>query len=167
MIKGCGSVYAEGETRIVNCFLSQGDFVETIERKVRESFGRQAFMATLGAEMVYLVPGQVEIRLPFDRNLVQQDGFLHAGVLTSIMDSACGYAAYSVAPEGCEVLTVEFKVSLLAPAVGEGFVARAQVKRRGKTLTVCAADAFAVKQKQEKLIATMLGTIMNLPAQKH
>lgn len=138
--------------------------MESAEQKVRGSFGRQAFMSTLGAEIVYKAPGQVEIRMPFDRKLVQQDDFVHAGALTAIMDSACGYAAYSVAPEGCNVLTVEFKVSLLAPAVGERFVARAQVKRRGKTLTVCAADAFAVNGEQEKLIATMLGTIMNLRA---
>jgi len=93
----------------------------------------------------------------------QQDGFLHAGVISAIMDSACGYAAYSVAPEGCNVLTVEFKVSLLAPAIGQKFAARAQVKRAGKTVTVCSADAFAIHGDREKLIATMLGTIMALP----
>lgn len=135
--------------------------VESMEQKVRVSFGRQAFMNTLGAEIVCEAPGQVEIRMPFDRKLVQQDGFVHAGAITAIMDSACGDDAYSVAPEGCNVLTVEFKVSLLAPAVGERFVALAQVKRRGKTLTVCTADAFAVNGKQEKLVASMLGTIMN------
>jgi uncharacterized protein (TIGR00369 family) len=137
--------------------------VELFESKVRESFGRQAFMTTLGAEIVCIAPGSVEIRMPFNRRHTQQDGFLHAGVITSIMDSACGYAAYSVAPEGCNVLTVEFKVSLLAPATGKKFVARAQVKRHGKTLTVCAADAFAIDADREKLIATMLGTIMALP----
>jgi uncharacterized protein (TIGR00369 family) len=138
--------------------------VESFARKVLESFGRQAFMTALGAEIDCAAPGRVEIRMPFNQRHTQQDGFVHAGAITSIMDSACGYAAYSVAPEGCNVLTVEFKVSLLAPAVGEKFVARAQVKRRGKTLTVCAADAFAIAGDEEKLIATMLGTIMNLPA---
>jgi uncharacterized protein (TIGR00369 family) len=120
-------------------------------------------MTTLGAAIECAVPGKVEIRMPFDQSHTQQDGFVHAGVITSILDSACGYAAYSVAPDGCSVLTVEFKVNLLAPAIGEKFVARAQVKRRGKTLTVCAADAFAINGDQEKLIATMLGTIVTLP----
>ena len=120
-------------------------------------------MTTLGAEINCIAPGTVEIRLPFNQRLTQQDGFLHAGVLASIMDSACGYAAYSVAPEGCNVLTVEFKLNLLVPAIGKQFAAKAQVKRRGKTLTVCAADAFAIDADREKLIATMLGTIMALP----
>jgi uncharacterized protein (TIGR00369 family) len=142
-----------------------GTSVEPFARKVVESFVRQAFMTTLGAEIECTAPGQVEIRMPFNAKHTQQDGFVHAGAITSILDSACGYAAYSVAPEGCNVLTVEFKVSLLAPAIGERFAARAQVKRRGKTLTVCAADAFAIDGGREKLVATMLGTIMNLPRQ--
>ena len=137
--------------------------MEPFENKVRESFGRQAFMTTLGAEIDCIAPGTVEIRVPFNQRHTQQDGFLHAGVLASIMDSACGYAAYSVAPEGLNVLTVEFKVNLLVPAIGKKFAAKAQVKRRGKTLTVCAADAFAINGDREKLIATMLGTIMTLP----
>jgi uncharacterized protein (TIGR00369 family) len=136
--------------------------VQAIEQKVRESFGRQALMATIGAELASVTPGTVEIRLPFARKLTQQDGFLHAGVITSILDSACGYAALSVAPENAEVLSVEFKVNLLSPAVGEFFVARAQVKRAGKTLTVCTADAFALNQGNEKLVATMQATIMNM-----
>jgi len=138
--------------------------VEPFESKVRESFRRQEFMTTLRAEINCTAPGSVEIRMPFDQRHTQQDGFVHAGVIASIMDSACGYAAYSVAPEGCNVLTVEFKISLLAPAIGKKFAAKAQVKRRGKTLTVCAADAFAINGDEEKLIATMLGTIMTLPA---
>jgi uncharacterized protein (TIGR00369 family) len=112
--------------------------------------------------MTAVGPGTVELRFPFSSSLTQQDGFVHAGAITSILDSACGYAALSVAPEECEVLSVEFKVNLLAPAVGESFVARAAVKRAGKTLTVCAADAFAVKDNEEKLVATMLTTIMNM-----
>lgn len=139
--------------------------MESFARKVVESFARQAFMTTLGAEIECASPGQVEIRMPFNARHTQQDGFVHAGAITSILDSACGYAAYSVAPEGCNVLTVEFKVSLLAPAVGGKFAARALVKRRGKTLTVCAADCFAIDGDREKLVATMLGTIMNLPSQ--
>jgi uncharacterized protein (TIGR00369 family) len=136
--------------------------VQPCERKVRESFGRQALMATIGAELASVAPGAVEIRLPFNQKLTQQDGFIHAGVIASILDSACGYAALSVAPENAAVLSVEFKVNLLSPAVGESFVARAQVKRAGRTLTVCTADAFALNEGNERLVATMQATIMNM-----
>lgn len=138
--------------------------MNAIEKKVRASFAKQGLMTTLGAEMTSVGVGVVEIRCGFDERLTQQDGFAHAGVITSILDSACGYAALSVAPGDCEVLSVEFKVNLLAPAVGEAFVARAAVKRAGKKLTVCAADAFAVNGSGEKLIATMLATMMNMPS---
>jgi uncharacterized protein (TIGR00369 family) len=140
--------------------------MQAFERKIRESFGRQAFMATIGAELASVTHGAVEIRLPFGRHLTQQNDFLHAGVITSVLDSACGYAALSVAPENAGVLSVEFKVNLLAPAVGEALVARAQVKRAGRTLTVCTADAFAVNQGNEKLIAIMQATIMNMIPQE-
>jgi uncharacterized protein (TIGR00369 family) len=119
-------------------------------------------MKTLGAQMISVGRGKVEIRFPFSSGLTQQNGFVHAGAVTSIMDSACGYAALSVAPEEADVLSVEFKVNLLAPAVGESFVARASIKRAGKRLAVCTADAFAVRAGEEKLIATMLATIMNV-----
>jgi uncharacterized protein (TIGR00369 family) len=108
--------------------------MRAFEPRVRESFGRQAFMSTIGAELASVTPGAVEIRVPFGRHLTQQNDFLHAGVIASILDSACGYAALSVAPENAEVLSVEFKVNLLAPAVGESFIARAQVKRAGEDL---------------------------------
>jgi uncharacterized protein (TIGR00369 family) len=134
--------------------------VDGFERRVRNSFARQAFMKTLGADMTSARAGGVEIRLPFHPSLTQQNNFVHAGAVTSILDSACGYAALSVAPEGHDVLSVEFKVNLLAPAVGEEFCARAQVKRAGKTLIVCTADAFACTNGEEKLVATMLATIM-------
>jgi len=136
--------------------------VEAFEKKVRDSFGRQLFMSTIGAEMISVSRGRVEIRFRFNSKLTQQNGFVHAGPVTSIMDSACGYAALSVAPEEADVLSVEFKVNLLAPGIGESFVARASVKRAGKRLAVCTADAFAVKAGEEKLIATMLATIMNI-----
>jgi uncharacterized protein (TIGR00369 family) len=134
--------------------------VEKFEQRVRGSFARQAFMRTLGAEMTSASAGGVEIRFPFHSSLTQQNNFVHAGAVTSILDSACGYAALSVAPEDHDVLTVEFKVNLLAPAVGDEFLARAHVKRAGKTLIVCAADAFAQRNGEEKLMATMLATIM-------
>lgn len=138
--------------------------VNTREERVRQSFSNQSFMSTLGAELIVVGQGVVEIRLPFSSKLTQQHGYLHAGAVTAILDSACGYAALSLAPDDKDVLTVEFKQNLLAPAAGEAFVARAHVKRAGKTLTVCAADAFALTDSKEKLVATMLATIMSIPA---
>ena len=136
--------------------------MDAIEKKVRASFAKQGLMSTLGAEMTLVQAGAVEIRCGFDAKLTQQNGFVHAGVITSILDSACGYAALSVAPTQGEVLSVEFKVNLLAPAVGDTFAARAVVKRAGRTLTICSADAFAINRDDEKLIATMLATMMNV-----
>ena len=121
-------------------------------------------MSTLGAVLTVVGQGLVEIRLPFSSKLTQQHGYLHAGAVTAVLDSACGYAALSLAPDDKDVLTVEFKQNLLAPARGEMLIARAQVKRAGKTLTVCAADAFAITGSKEKLVATMLATIMTIPA---
>jgi uncharacterized protein (TIGR00369 family) len=136
--------------------------LEAFEKKVRNSFSQQPFMSTIGAEMISVGRGSVEIQFPSSSKLTQQNGFVHAGAVTSIMDSACGYAALSVAPEEADVLSVEFKVNLLSPGVGDSFVARASVKRAGKRLAVCTADAFAVKAGEERLIATMLATIMNI-----
>jgi len=137
--------------------------VTTHEERIRQSFAKQAFMSFLGAELAAVVQGGVEIRLPFSPNLTQQNKYLHAGAITAVLDSACGYAALTVAPDDKEVLTVELKVNLLAPAAGEVFVARAQVKRAGRTLTVCTADAFAINRGKEKAVATMLATIMAVP----
>jgi uncharacterized protein (TIGR00369 family) len=134
------------------------------EERVRRSFSNQAFMSTLGAELTAVGQGVVEIRLPFSSKLTQQHGYLHAGAVTAVLDSACGYAALSLAPDDKDVLTVEFKQNLLAPAAGEVLVARAHVKRAGKTLTICTADAFAISDSKERLVATMLATIMSIPA---
>jgi len=139
--------------------------LETIEQRVRSNFSQQQFMKTLGAEMISVDQGTVEIQFPYRAELTQQHKFVHAGAITTILDSACGYAALSVAPEGKDVLSVEFKVNLLAPALGDHFIARAQVKRAGKTLIVCSADAFARNGTQEKLVATMLATIMTIDPQ--
>ena len=131
-------------------------------QRVRDSFAQQQFMTTIGASLRSVKSGAVEIEIAFRAELTQQNNFLHAGVITSILDSACGYAAMTMAPENANVLSVEFKLNLLSPAVGERFVARAQVKRAGKTITVCAADAFAVNAAGEKLVATMLATIIRV-----
>jgi uncharacterized protein (TIGR00369 family) len=138
--------------------------MSTRKERVRRSFSNQAFMSTLGAELIVVGHGVVEIRLPFSLKLTQQHGYLHAGAVTAILDSACGYAALSLAPDDRDVLTVEFKENLLAPAVGDALIAKGHVKRAGKTLTICTADAFAITDSSEKLVATMLATIMNIPA---
>ena len=132
------------------------------ESRVRASFARQSMMTVLGASLERVAPGEVDIRLPFRADLTQQHGFLHAGVTTTIADSACGYAALSLMPPGAAVLTVEFKVNLMAPAAGQVFVARGRVLKAGRTLTTCAGDVFAVDGGEEKHLLAMLGTIMTV-----
>ncbi|HEX3558942.1 MAG TPA: PaaI family thioesterase [Pyrinomonadaceae bacterium] len=134
------------------------------EARVRASFARQRVMETIGATLARVAPGEVEIELPFREDLTQQHGFLHAGVVAAVIDSACGYAALTLAPAGAEVVSVEFKLNLLSPAVGERFVARAGVKRVGRRVTVCAGDLFAVAGGAEKAVATMLATMMTVAA---
>ena len=126
------------------------------ELVVRESFARQSLMSTIGAGLTRVAPGEVTIELPFRDGFAQQNGFLHAGIVTAIADTACGYAALTLMPAGKEVLSVEFKLNLLAPAVGERFTAAATVLRAGRTLTVVRADVHA----GETLVATMLGTMI-------
>ncbi len=133
---------------------------EDFEERIRESFARQTVMATLGAVLVEVAPGRVRIDLPFRADLTQQHGFLHAGVVTTIADSACGYAALSLMPGDAEVLAVEFKVNFLAPAVGSRMIARGRVVRPGRTITVCAGEVAAVQDGVEKPVATLLGTMM-------
>ena len=113
------------------------------EARVRESFARQRFMATLGARLVRLEPGLCEIELEFQESLTQQHGYLHASVGTAIADSAGGYAAYSLMPADSSVLSVEFKINLLEPARGQRFVGRGRVLRAGKRLSVCALEVLA------------------------
>ena len=130
-------------------------------QEVERSFARQSIMKLIGARLSLIEPGVVEITLPYRNDLTQQDGFLHAGVVTTIADSACGYAAYSLMPAGSEVLSVEFKVNLLRPAQGESFVARAEVIKAGRTLTVVRADVFRIAQSgNRELVATMQGTMI-------
>lgn len=133
------------------------------ERVVRESFDRQAHMATLNARMTRVEPGAVDLTAPFDPRFSQQNGFWHAGAVASLADSANGYAAFSLAPAGTDVLAVEFKINLLAPAEGEAFRAEGRVLRPGRTLTVCAADVFGVSGDTTRLVATMLSTIIIRP----
>ena len=127
---------------------------------VKSSFARQSIMSLIGARLSLVQPGVVEITLPYRKDLTQQAGYLHAGVVTTIADSACGYAAFTLMPAGSEVLSVEFKVNLLRPAQGESFVTRAEVIKAGKTLTVVRADVFAINENTRTLIAAMQGTMI-------
>lgn len=132
------------------------------QEAVRTSFAAQQLMATIGARLAHVAAGEIEIRVPFRPDLTQQHGFLHAGVVTSALDSACGYAAFSLMPEGVGVLTLEFKTNLLAPAKGEELIARGRVLRAGRTITVCQAEASMLIAGAEKAVATMLATIMTI-----
>ncbi len=111
--------------------------------RVRASFDRQAMMTTLGVEVTAVEPGRVEMSLRHDDRFTQQHGFLHAGVVASVLDTACGYAAYSVMPPDASVLTATFTINLLAPAAGERFAITGEVVRAGRTLVVCRGEAFA------------------------
>ena len=133
------------------------------DARVRASFARQRVMTTFGGALTAVEPGRVVIEAPFRQDLTQQHGFLHAGVVTTLLDSACGYAALSLMPKGAEVLTTEYKANFVAPARGARFVACGQVVRSGRTLTVCTGDVFAFDDSQEILITTMLATMMALP----
>jgi uncharacterized protein (TIGR00369 family) len=132
------------------------------EPRVRASFERQRFMTTIGARLARVTAGEVDIELDVRDDLTQQHGFLHAGVLAATADSACGYAAFSLMPPGAAVLSVEFKINLLAPAVGDRIVARGRVIRAGKTVTVCWGDVTAYAGDSERLVATMVGTMMTV-----
>src|SRR6185295_1556068 len=133
------------------------------EARVRESFSRQSHMATLRAEIVFIAAGEVHLAFPFGEEFCQQNGFMHAGAIASVADSANGYAAYTLAPPDTDVLAVEFKINLLAPAQGAGFLACGRVLRPGRTLTVCQADVFSSGAGERTLIATMLSTIIVRP----
>jgi uncharacterized protein (TIGR00369 family) len=132
------------------------------ENRVRASFDRQLAMQTLGIEISDLKAGEIELTMPYVTAFTQQHGFLHAGIVSTGLDSACGYAAFSLMPADAAVLSVEFKVNLLAPARGQRFLFRASVVKPGRTIFVCDARAFAVEGGEEKLVATMTGTMMAL-----
>ena len=132
------------------------------EERVRDSFQRQGIMELIGAELSLVAPGQVEIELPFRDDLTQQHGFFHAGATSTVADSAGGYAAFSLFPREASVLTVEYKINLVAPAQGERLRAVGRVLRPGRTLTLCDLEVFAVEAGGSKLCAKGLQTIMRL-----
>ena len=133
------------------------------EAVVRASFANQGAMAHLGAELGSVEPGYAEIGLPFRAEVSQQHDYFHGGIIATIGDNAGGYAAFSLMPAGSTILTVEFKISLLAPAKGDRLLACGQVKRAGRTLTVCDVDVYCIAGTSRSLCATMLETLMCLP----
>jgi uncharacterized protein (TIGR00369 family) len=134
----------------------------SFEARVRGSFSKQGLMETLGAFIGSVAPGSVEIVLVPTPAVSQQHGFVHAGAVASIADSAAGYAALTLMPPGAGVLTAEFKINLLAPAIGDRIVARGKVVKAGRTLTLAQTDVFAEREGQEKLVAMLTATLMTI-----
>lgn len=136
------------------------------ERVVQENFERQAVMKLIGAELGKVAPGEVEILLPFREELTQQHGYLHAGIITTIVDNACGFAALSLMPPDSSVLSVEFKVNLMSPAKGERFIARGEVIKPGRTITVCTGEVYAIGENEPKLVSSMTATMFTVDESK-
>jgi uncharacterized protein (TIGR00369 family) len=128
--------------------------------KVEKSFAEQAVMETIGASIEVIGAGEIEIEFPYQFGLTQQNGFIHAGIVSTVLDSACGYAAFSLMPEDASVLTIEFKVNLLSPAKGDRFRGYGKVKKAGRTISVAEAELYAFSDQGKKLVATMVGTLM-------
>lgn len=132
------------------------------QQRVIDSFAQQQVMQTLGAELTKVDAGLVRVELPYQPELTQQHGFLHAGIITTIIDSACGYAAFSLMPDNAQVLSVEFKINLMAPAKGERLIAIGKVIKPGRTLTIVHGDAYMLSNNKQKLVSHMVGTMMCL-----
>lgn len=130
--------------------------------KVEDSFASQKFMEHIGAELIDVQPGYCEIHVPFNESLTQQSGFFHAGVISTVADNVAGYASLSLMKEDSMVLSVEFKLNLMRPGAGEKLIGKGQVLKYGKTLTVCRADVFIVKDGVEKLCAAAQLTMIEL-----
>lgn len=132
------------------------------KEKVNESFNKQEVMKTVNASIVSVLPGTVELEFPYQSNLTQQHGFIHAGIVSTVLDSACGYAAFSLMAEDAEVLSIEFKVNLLSPAKGDKFKAVGKVRKHGRNISVTEGELFAYAEGEEKLVATMTATMMSV-----
>ena len=132
----------------------------TLDTRIRNSFDQQQVMKLLEAELTKITPGEVHIELPFRQQLTQQNGYIHAGIITTVVDSACGYAAYSLMEPGSGDLSVEFKVNFLNPAKGEKFLAIGKVIKPGRTLTICAGEMYAINNDEKKLVALMQATMI-------
>jgi uncharacterized protein (TIGR00369 family) len=130
------------------------------EKRIRGRFSNQGLLKAFGVELQQIAPGEAELAMPFDEKLTQQDGFLHAGAITTLVDSACGYAAYTLMPAGSRVLSVEFKINLLSPADGDHFLALGRVIKPGRMITVCEGKFYSFKKGDEKLSALMQATMI-------
>jgi uncharacterized protein (TIGR00369 family) len=135
------------------------------ESRIRSSFARQGLMKTIGAHLVKVAPGEAEIELPYSKAVTQQHGFVHAGILSTIADNACGFAAYTFMPADSDILGVENKINFLAPAKGERFVAIGRVIKAGRTLAVCSGEVWAHNSGEKTLVAVMQTTMMTVTKQ--
>lgn len=133
-----------------------------LQERIAASFKSQGLMTTLGAQLVSVADGEVQIALPFSKKLSQQHGYVHAGAITSVVDSACGYAALTKAPSETEVVTAEFKINLVRPAIGDRFLAIGRVQTAGRLLTVCTGEVRAFSGSAYKVVALMQATIVNV-----
>jgi uncharacterized protein (TIGR00369 family) len=142
--------------------LSEGRLTspDPLADRIRRSFDKQRIMRTIGAMLTRVAAGETDITLPIREDLTQQHGYVHAGIIATIADSACGYAALTVMPEDAAVLSIEFKINMLAPAEGLRLIARGRVVKPGRTIVVCSAEVHAERDDAEKLVATMTGTMM-------
>ncbi|HET8576360.1 MAG TPA: PaaI family thioesterase [Methylomirabilota bacterium] len=132
------------------------------DARVHESFARLTLMSTIGARLARIAPGEVDIEMPVRGDLTQQHGYVAAGIVTAIVDTACGYAAMSLMPAGADVLTVEYKVNFVSPARGERLLARGRVVKPGRALTVCTGEVWALTGAEPKRVAAMLATMVAL-----
>jgi uncharacterized protein (TIGR00369 family) len=135
------------------------------ESRIRSSFAQQGVMKTIGAHLVTVAPGEVRIELPYSKAITQQHGFIHAGILSTIADNACGYAAYTLMPADADILGVENKINFLAPAKGERFVGIGRVIKAGRTLAVCSGEVWAYNSGEKTLVAVMQSTMMTIKNQ--
>ncbi|MCF3935723.1 PaaI family thioesterase [Acuticoccus sp. M5D2P5] len=140
----------------------EGDTIEAVRRRVHDSFARQGLMAHLGAHIVDVAPGLVTIRMPFREELTQQHGYFHAGGTSAIADSAGGYAGLTMFPADSSVLTVEFKINLIAPAEGDALEAVGRVIKSGRTLTICQLDVYGIKGETRTHVAVGQQTLICL-----
>ena len=135
------------------------------ESRVRTSFEKQGVMKTIGAKLLRVMPGEVHIEFSFVESLTQQHDYIHAGIITTVVDSACGFAAYTLMPADSEVLTIEYKVNFMSPAKGDRFKGIGRVLKPGRNITVCTGDVIAVDKEKEKIVATMLATMISVGKQ--
>ncbi|MBB5051236.1 uncharacterized protein (TIGR00369 family) [Afipia massiliensis] len=135
------------------------------EARVRRTFAGQMALATLGVTLTRIEPGTLELKMPYDVKFSQQNGFLHGGIVSAGLDTACGLASYTLMPAQADILTVEFKINLLAPAKGQTFRFVGSVVKPGRTLVIAEGRAFASDDGREKLVATMSATMMTMRRQ--